>query len=108
MGEIKKKKETNEHNEIPAAPFEVPFFSDVPEGLAIAYTAANSAEADMVRQMLQDAGFHVEYVASYRSGVWIAGSSVHVYIHADEVEEARLFLRQLNEKAAEEQSREDE
>ncbi len=92
----------------PTNPVEVPFSSTAPEGLALVYTASNSSEADWVRQVLRDAGFHVEFVPSATTGAFGMSGSVHVYVHTEEVKEALEFLRELQEKSLEELNMEDQ
>ena len=93
---------------IPTNPHAVPFEAIAPEGLAIVCSAANPAEGDLVRQMLRDAGFHVEYVPAVTTGVFGTSGSAHVFVHASEEREAHEFLSQLRETAGENQNKENE
>ena len=93
---------------IPTNPHAVLFETIAPEGLAIVCSAASPAEGDLIRQILRDAGFHVEYVPAVTTGVFGTSGSAHVFVHASEEREAREFLSQLREKAVEEQNKEDQ
>ena len=92
----------------PTNPHAVPLSTNAPEGLALVYSAASPPEADWVRQVLLSAEFHVEYVAASTTGVFGTSGNVHVYVHAGQEKEAREFLSQLREKAAEEHGQEDQ
>jgi len=92
----------------PTNPNAVPFSTTAPEGLALVYSAGNPSEADLTRQVLRDAGFHVEYVPSVTTGVFGTTGSAHVYVDACQEKEACEFLRQLRETAVEEQLQDDE
>jgi len=92
----------------PTNPVGVPFSTTAPEGLALVCSAPTPSEADLVRQFLQDAGFHVEFVAPVTTGAFGTSGSNHVFVRADEEKEAREFLNQLQEKSAQEQAQEGE
>ena len=87
----------------PTNPYAVPFSTTAPKGLVLLHSAQNPSEADLIRQILQDAGFHVEYVPATTTGVFGTSGSVHVYVHTSEREDAHEFLRQLREPVNEEQ-----
>ena len=91
----------------PTNPFVVPLSSVAPEGLAVVYTARTPSEAELVRQILQKAGFHVEYVPPATTGAFGTSGSVYVYVHAGEKESAQEFLSQLCRWAEERQAQED-
>jgi hypothetical protein len=92
----------------PTNPFTVPFPTSTPDGLAHVGSAPNPAEAELTRQTLIDAGFHVEYVPSVTTGVFGTTGSVHVYVRASEKNETCEFLRQLQQTGGETQDEEDE
>jgi hypothetical protein len=92
----------------PTNPVGVPFSTAAPEGLALVCSAPTPSEADLVRQILQDAGFHVEFVPAVNTGAFGTSGSIHVFVRLDQEKEAREFLDQLQEKSAEEQEQEDE
>jgi len=92
---------------IPTNPHAIPFKITVPEGLAHVCSATNPAEADFIRQMLQNAGFHVEHVPAVTTVFGTSGNA-HVFVHAGEEKEAREFLSQLQKTVAEEQNKENE
>lgn len=85
----------------PTNPHAAPLLSNAPEGLAFVCAAPTAAEADLIRQMLRDAGFTVEHVAASATGVFGTTGNANVYVHAGEEAEAREFLSQLLEKSAE-------
>jgi DNA-dependent RNA polymerase auxiliary subunit epsilon len=113
-----KEKKSNKHNciekvfaplaflfHLPTNPHSVPFSTTAPDGLQIVHSASNVCEADWIREMLQDAGFHVEYVPPVTTGAFGTSGSVHIYVRADEAKEAREFLAQLQEKGLENENR---
>lgn len=71
--------------------------SNAPEGLALIYTAANTVEAEMLRQILNEAGFHAEFVPSSFMGIFGAGGNSDIYVAADEAEAAGKFLKEYLE-----------
>ena len=87
----------------PTNPFKVPFINSTPEGMAHVHTAPTPSEADLIRQMLRDAGFHVEYVPPVTTAVFGTSGSNHVFVRADQEKEAREFLNYLQEASLEEQ-----
>ena len=92
----------------PTTPHAVPLSTTAPEGLALVCSARTAPEGDLIRQILRDAGFHVEYVPPMTTGLFGTSGSVHVYVHAREQEEACEFLRQLRETSMEEQEEKDD
>jgi hypothetical protein len=46
----------------------------------------------LLRQVLTEAGFHIEYVASANAGVFGTPGNNSVYVQASEFEEAKKFL----------------
>jgi hypothetical protein len=83
---------------VPTNPYTVPFSTTAPEGLDLVCSAPSTCEGDWIRQVLQDAGFHVEFVPPVTTGAFGTSGSAHVYVHAAEAKEAREFLVQLREK----------
>jgi hypothetical protein len=78
---------------VPADPaYTDPPFSPAPDGMRWIHTADNAAEADMLRQMLQANGFHVEFVPSATAGVFGTTGSPHIYMPEDEADAASQFL----------------
>jgi hypothetical protein len=73
---------------------------NAPEGLALVCSAATAAEADLIRQLLKSAGFHVEFVPPDTTGMFGTTGSMHVHVRADEQEEAREFLHELQNSQA--------
>lgn len=92
----------------PTNPNAVPFSATAPEGLALVFSAPTTVEADLIRQVLQNAGFHVEYVSPVSTGVFGTRGSVHVYVHASQEKDACEFISQLRETTGEEQDKADE
>ena len=84
----------------PTNPVGVPFSTTAPEGLALVCSAPTPSEADLVRQFLRDAGFHVEFVPPVNTGAFGTSGSNHVFVRADEEEDALKFLNQLQQDAA--------
>ncbi len=62
--------------------------------LRLLHTANTTAEADMLRQLLIDAGFHIEYVPSASTGIFGTSGSSSIYIQPDQFEDADAFLKQ--------------
>lgn len=77
---------------VPTNPHEVPLANAMPEGLALVHMAATTAEADLLRQVLADAGFHPEFVPSHSTGVFGTSGSPYVCVRKDEAGEVREFL----------------
>ena len=92
----------------PINPNAVSFSTTAPRGLALVYSAPTPPEANLTCQILRDAGFHVEYVPPVTTGVFGTAGSVHVYVPANEEEEACEFLRQLRETSKEEAEENDD
>lgn len=90
----------------PTNPFAVPFSNAAPEGLEIVYIARTPSEAELVRQILIKAGFHMEYVPPPLTGALGTSGSVCVYVHAGKKESAQEFLSQLQREAGEEKYQE--
>lgn len=78
---------------LPANPYRVPFLEGTPVGLKALHTAESIPEADLMRQLLIEAGFHVEYVPGTAMGVFgISGSST-LYVPEAEYAAAAEFVR---------------
>src|SRR5687768_4838779 len=73
---------------IPQNPAKVPFITSNPDGMMLLYTASTVPEAEMLRQMLADAGFHPEFVPSIMMGVFGIGGNPQIYVPADEIKDA--------------------
>jgi hypothetical protein len=58
------------------------------------YVANSIPEADLISQVLIEAGFRVEHVPTAATGMFgITGSNI-IYIQAEDYDEAALFLKQ--------------
>lgn len=68
--------------------------SPTPEGLALAYTAEDYSQAALLRQLLEQEGFHPEWVSSFTTGAFGINDSPNVYVHAEECEPARAFIEE--------------
>ncbi len=68
------------------------FSGAAPHGLALLHVAGTMAEAEMLRQVLTEAEFHVEYVAGAATGIFGTAGNNSVYVQANEFEHARAFL----------------
>lgn len=64
-------------------------------GLKLLHTANTAAEAEMLRQLLADAGFYVEYVPSASTGMFGTSGSSTIYVRPLEYDDANLFLNQF-------------
>jgi len=73
----------------------VPFTATAPDGLALIFSAPPRPEADWVRQVLAEGGFHPEYVPSISTGVFGTTGSVHIFVPAEEKARALAFLEEL-------------
>jgi hypothetical protein len=70
------------------------FKDAVPEGLKVLHVAPSQPEADLVRQVLIESGFHVEYVSSTGGGAFgVMGSNV-VYVQEADYDAALAFLQE--------------
>ncbi len=65
-----------------------------PEGLRLVHCAATVAEAEMLRQLLSEEGFHVEHVPSTSTGVFGTTGNSSVYVRDDQFESAQTFLEE--------------
>lgn len=63
-------------------------------GGRLIHTADTSAEADMLRQLLADAGFHIEFVPSASMGIFGTPGNSSIYVKPAEYEDAQAFLNQ--------------
>lgn len=65
-----------------------------PEGLVLVRSADSAPEADLLRQVLVEAGFHPEYVPTALRGSAASGGydSPYIYVPEAEAREARRFL----------------
>jgi hypothetical protein len=79
----------------PTNPYKVPLSTTAPKDLLLIHSAPTPAEADLLRQMLHSAGFHVEYVPPATTGAFGSTGSVHVYVRANEKKDACEFISQL-------------
>lgn len=66
-----------------------------PDGLRFLHAAATIPEAEMLRQVLTDAGFHIEHVAAAATGAFGINANSSIYVRADQYEEADAFLREF-------------
>ncbi len=78
---------------IPLNASQVPFIEPDPDGLKLLFTAASSPEAELLRQVLIEAGFHIEFVPSTVTGVFGLTGNTCIYVPAGEYAEAQAFLR---------------
>ena len=78
----------------PTRPHKVPYMATEPTGLVLIHSALNPAEADLLRQVLQNEGIRVEYVPPVTTGVFGTTGSPYIYVPADQETEARNFLRE--------------
>lgn len=79
-------------NAQPANPNKTPLFTPSPDGLQQVWMAANVAEADLLRNLLIENGFHPEHVPSGTMGVFGANLIPSVHVPTAEAEEAREFI----------------
>lgn len=77
----------------PINPSRIHFLEGTPMGLELLYTADSIPEADMLRQVLIEAGFHVEYVPASAMGVFGVSGSPTLYVPDSELAAAAEFLR---------------
>ncbi|MEN6626608.1 MAG: hypothetical protein ABFD69_10305 [Candidatus Sumerlaeia bacterium] len=68
--------------------------SSTPEGLERIHTAMNSIEAEMLRQVLTDAGFSVEFVPSASTSVFGTSGSSEIFVAAPEAQAAAAYLNE--------------
>lgn len=73
----------------------IPPIRTAPSGLRLVYSAPTASEAEWLRQMLLQSGFHVEFVPSITSGIFGTTGSVDVYVEAEQAEDAIEFLGEL-------------
>jgi hypothetical protein len=70
----------------------VPFLDTPPDGLGLVHVASTTAEAEMLGNVLTDAGFHVEFVPSIAMGVFGMAGNNRVYVRREEREECIAFI----------------
>lgn len=69
------------------------FESDAaPDGLRILHVATSIPEAEMLRQVLSEAGFEIEYVPATSTGVFGTTGNNVIYISEEKYPEAAQFL----------------
>lgn len=81
----------------PLYPAQLPLPAIAPEGTRWIHAAASPAEADYLRQILAQAGFHPPYVPPAITGVVGAVGTIHLYLPEEEAEEGSQFLREFLE-----------
>ncbi len=69
--------------------------NDTPEGLVYLYSESSAAEAALTRQLLNQQGFHVEYVPEKWNGMYGLTGSPDIYVRPDEVQPILGFLKEL-------------
>jgi len=92
----------------PIYPAKLPFPTTAPEGTRWIYAAASPAEADYLRQILEQAGFYPPYVPPAITGVVGAIGNINIYLPEEESEEGSQFLREFLENSAEVSGGQDE
>jgi hypothetical protein len=68
------------------------FDEATPDGLSLLHHAINNSEAEMIRQVLVEVGFHPEYVATAATGVLGTSGSTAIYVPTLELKDASAFL----------------
>ncbi len=63
-------------------------------GMKLLHTAGTPAEADLLRQVLVDAGFYMEHVPSASTGVFGTFGNSNIYVKTEEYADAEEFLRE--------------
>lgn len=66
-----------------------------PRGLVLLHVTATTAEADMLRQVLTEAGFHMEYVAGAATGIFGTTGNNSIYVQSAEFDQADAFLKEF-------------
>ena len=77
---------------LPSQPMRLPLLTPAPKGLALAYTADDYLQADLLRQLLEQQGFHPEWVPPFTTGAFAINHSPHIFVPQDEVQPAREFI----------------
>lgn len=70
------------------------FAEEEAAGMKLLHSASTAAEADLLRQILAEAGFHMEHVPSASTGVFGTFGNSNIYVRAEEFEDAEQFLRE--------------
>lgn len=70
------------------------FDETAPQGLKLLYTSSTAAEADMLRQVLEEVGFHPEHVPSANAAVFGMVGNNSVFVPLEEFEQAEAFLKE--------------
>lgn len=78
----------------PTNPTNVAVGGPAPEGLELLHTAGTAAEAEMLSEVLAEAGFHMEHVASPGMGIFGSVGNSSVYVRSEEFHEAAAFLKE--------------
>lgn len=90
---------------VPAAPHSIPLGDTAPSGLQFIHASDTAAEGELLRQVLVNEGFHVEYVPAGRTGAWGAMGDTRIFVPEEEAERAREFVRDyLNADPTQEES----
>lgn len=77
---------------LPTNPNQVPFIEPAPDGLKLLYAAPTVPEAELLRQILTEAGFAVEFVPSTEMGVFGISGNPCIYVRDTDYAEAHAFL----------------
>lgn len=79
---------------IPTNPHNVASGGPVPQGLELLHTTPTVAEAEMLGQVLTQAGFDIGYVPSASTGIFGTMGNNCIYVPAEQHAEAAAFLRE--------------
>ncbi|MGI8905395.1 MAG: hypothetical protein ACR2IE_02765 [Candidatus Sumerlaeaceae bacterium] len=77
---------------VPANPAPDAFDDTAPSGLKLLHVAPTTAEADLMRQVLAEAGFEIQYVAASSTGVFGTSGNRSIHVREDQFEDANQFL----------------
>ncbi len=66
-----------------------------PQGLKLLHTTDTVTEAEWLTQVLRDAGFNMQHVASASTGIFGTSGNSSIYVRPDEFEDATSFLDQF-------------
>ncbi len=65
---------------------------NAPEGMQLLYAAGTSSEAEVLRQVLAEAGYYMEYVPGDNTGVLGTTGNRSIYVRTEEFDSAKAFL----------------
>ncbi|HBF33614.1 TPA: hypothetical protein DDW35_03525 [Candidatus Sumerlaeota bacterium] len=79
----------------PVSPMQLPAFGNPPDGLRLLHCADSVPEAELLTQVLTEAGIHVEFVPTWTGGAFgMSGSNNDIYVQEDDFSKAKELVKE--------------